>query len=522
METPASRKRKDTATPATLNKPVVALAIVPLNRSLTVTARKAYNVMLHIAQREGDTGDAGFSAPLNAILRGFGSGNNIATDAKRYIDQMMSTKIEWRPLSEGEQWLLPLDEPAATPGAAAAPAVAAAPGPVAPRLDGPTEELRSFHMLSEVRLYKRAGENWVTWFYPPTIKEQMLGPHRWARLELEVIARLSTYTAVALYEICARYRDNPGGVTSRHPWDWWVQVLRGSEGSKQREWRKFKNEFVNPAIREINAVSDIEVELAEYKLGRAIADVQFAVRKKPAQAMPNKPEPPDVTVLLRAARLGVREADAETLVERFGEAPMAAALDAMERFVQANAGKPIVNKAAYLKAILVSQDKERRGEERPSLGPAAAPGAERAANERTGGVPLAGTATAGPQPMRQVLEQLASTSARPPGEGSAEPPPSVPRLTTEADDQQARVLQQVRRRFELLPPAEQSAWVARLAAHAAGSGSATPNVMRRLQAGQWQSPLVTAMLMRYYAEQTLGSNWSRLDPAQIGTAPAMA
>ena len=103
METPASRKRKDTATPATLNKPVVALAIVPLNRSLTVTARKAYNVMLHIAQREGDTGDAGFSAPLNAILRGFGSGNNIATDAKRYIDQMMSTKIEWRPLSEGEQ-----------------------------------------------------------------------------------------------------------------------------------------------------------------------------------------------------------------------------------------------------------------------------------------------------------------------------------------------------------------------------------------------------------------------------------
>ena len=74
----------------------------------------------------------------------------------------------------------------------------------------------------------------------------------------------------------------------------------------------------------------------------------------------------------------------------------------------------------------------------------------------------------------------------------------------------------------LLPPAEQSAWVARLAAHAAGSGSATPNVMRRLQAGQWQSPLVTAMLMRYYAEQTLGSGWARLDAAQIGTSAATA
>jgi hypothetical protein len=142
-----------------------------------------------------------------------------------------------------------------------------------------------------------------------------------------------------------------------------------------------------------------------------------------------------------------------------------------------------------------------------------------------GGAPLpAGPSSAGPQPVRQVLEQLAATASRSAGEagGAAEPPPSGPRLTTEADDQQARVLQQVRRRFELLPPADQAAWVARLAAHAAGSGSATPNVMRRLQAGQWQSPLVTAMLMRYYAEQTLGSQWSRLDPAQIGNAPAVA
>jgi hypothetical protein len=517
MDAPAPRKRKDIgkdagkdiAPPATLNKPVVALAIVPLNRSLTVTARKAYNVMLHIAQREGDTGDAGFSAPLNAILRGFGSGNNIATDAKRYIDQMMSTKIEWRPLSEGEQWLLPLEEPAAE-------AASRSPAPL--QLDGPTEELRSFHMLSEVRLYKRAGENWVTWFYPPTIKEQMLGPHRWARLELEVIARLSTYTAVALYEICARYRDNPGGVTSRHPWDWWVQVLRGSEGSKQREWRKFKNEFVNPAIREINAASDIEVELAEYKQGRAIADVQFAVRKKPAQAMPNKPEPPDVTSLLRAARLGVRDTDAEALVERFGDEPMTTALDAMERFVEANAGKPIVNKAAYLKAILVSQEKERRTDDRPPALPgasAAAAGIDRSAPERQAG---------GPQPVRQVLDQLGAAAARLTGGGAdaADAAGAPPRLTTEADDQQARVLQQVRRRFELLAPAEQAAWVARLAAHAGGSGSATPNVMRRLQAGQWQSPLVTAMLMRFYAEQTFGSGWPRLDPEHITGAPALA
>ena len=86
-----------------LHKSVIALAIVPTNRSLTVTGRKAYSVMLHLAQMQAAAGtesaDGGFAAPLNSILRGFGATNSISSDAKKYIDQMVSTKVEWRPLS---------------------------------------------------------------------------------------------------------------------------------------------------------------------------------------------------------------------------------------------------------------------------------------------------------------------------------------------------------------------------------------------------------------------------------------
>ncbi|MBT9596672.1 MAG: RepB family plasmid replication initiator protein [Vitreoscilla sp.] len=444
MDSSILRKTRDLPS-TTLNKPVAALAIVPLNKSLTVTARKAYNVMLHIAQREGDTGDSGFSAPLNAILRGFGVGNNISTDAKRYIDQMASTKIEWRPLSHGEQWQVNR----AGQGTQQA---------VLPELEPelPEDELRIFHMLAEVRLYKKGGENWVTWFYPPTIKEQILGPHRWARLELEVIARLSTYTSVALYEICARYRDNPGGVTSRHPWQWWIPVLRGSEGSKQREWRKFKNEFVNPAIREINEVSDIEIELIEFKQGRAVSDVQFTVRKKPANALLKRPEPPDITNLLHAARLGIRDADAQALIDRHGEAAMAAGLAAMERYLGGATAKPIMNKAAYLKTILAGQ-------------------------------PLT--------PLEPAPAQASTPMA------------STPRLTTDDDERQARALAAVRPEFEALGPAQQAEWVQRMRAHLVGRGGISPAIIRRLDAGQWQSPLVVAMMMRFYAEQTFGPNW---------------
>jgi len=448
MDSTISRKIRDLQ-PATLNKPVAALAIVPLNKSLTVTARKAYNVMLHIAQREGDTGDAGFSAPLNAILRGFGVGNNISTDAKRYIDQMASTKIEWRPLSHGEQWQIN--------GAGQSAQQA-----VLPEMELPEDELRIFHMLAEVRLYKKGGENWVTWFYPPTIKEQILGPHRWARLELEVIARLSTYTSVALYEICARYRDNPGGVTSRHPWQWWIPVLRGSEGSKQREWRKFKNEFVNPSIREINELSDIEIELIEFKQGRAVSDVQFTVRKKPANALLQRPEPPDITNLLHAARLGIRDADAHALIDRFGEEAMAAGLAAMERYLGSPSAKPIMNKAAYLKTILAGQTMTPN---EPAPAPTAAP---------------------------------------------AVSPPQ--RLTTDGDEQQARLLAAVRTEFEAFDPARQAEWVQRLRTHLVGRGGSSAAVIRRLDAGQWQSPLVLATMMRFYAEAAYGPDWAQRRP----------
>jgi hypothetical protein len=433
-------------TGTTLNKPVAALAIVPLNKSLTVTARKAYNVMLHIAQREGDTGDAGFSAPLNSILRGFGVGNNISSDAKRYIDQMASTKIEWRPLAQGEQWQLSGE------GQGGGQAVL-------PDMEPPQDELRIFHMLAEVRLYKKGGENWVTWYYPPTIKEQILGPHRWARLELEVIARLSTYTSVALYEICARYRDNPGGVTSRHPWQWWVPVLRGSDTSKQREWRKFKNEFVNPAIREINELSDIDIELIEFKQGRAVSDVQFSVRKKPANALLQRPEPPDVTNLLHATRLGIRETDAEALIERYGEQAMAAALAAMDRYQSSASARPIMNKTAYLKTILAGQP----------LTPA--------------------TPTAETKPAAM--------------------PPVAPRPGAEDEERKAGLLAEVRVEFEALEPGEQAEWMQRLRRELVGKGGSSPAIVRRLDAGQWQSPLVTTTMLHFYAEQTRGPAWFR-------------
>jgi hypothetical protein len=85
-----------------------------------------------------------------------------------------------------------------------------------------------------------------------------------------IISQLRSHAGVALYEICTRYKDI--GRTARQAWRWWCPVLSGnppSEKSARLEYRIFKRDTLKPAIAEVNAITDIDVELVEHKDGRA-------------------------------------------------------------------------------------------------------------------------------------------------------------------------------------------------------------------------------------------------------------
>ncbi|MDB5826607.1 MAG: hypothetical protein JWQ73_827, partial [Variovorax sp.] len=184
-----------------LRKPHEMIVMVPRSARVTLTARRIYTVLLQVSQaRLGAMGtmplaDFLFEAPLAAILRTTGSDGNDRTAAKRYLSEMRSLEVDWESTAPGDgvKW-------------------------------------RGFSMLSEVALEVRRGETWVSWSFPPSIMSALKDPTRWARVDLEVMARLGTYAAVALYEICVRYRDNPGGVTSRKPLGWWTDALSNVPG----------------------------------------------------------------------------------------------------------------------------------------------------------------------------------------------------------------------------------------------------------------------------------------------------
>ena len=443
----ASAKPLVTAAGATLSKSVFALAIEPLTMALTVTGRKAYDVMLWLAQRNPPAADGGYSSPVSAILRGYGSSTKASERVQRYIEQMVQTAVVWRPLAASEQVPMQFDG-----------------FEVVPQQEV-TDEARTFPLLAEARLYIRGGEAWVTWYYPPSIREQLITPNRWAQIELNSIARLSTYTAVALYEVCARYKDSPGGLTSRHEPDFWTRILREGGGLKPREFRKFKNELLMPAVAEINDVTEIEIELVEHREQSTLRWVQFSVRRR-AKERERIPEPADVTLVMRAAKVGVREADLDALVAKYGALKVTEGLDAMESYINDPSADRINNRGAYLKVVLANRFPD-------------------------GGVP---------QPM--AAKEAASVPKVKPGQEREE-------LISAWKSAKQRA---VRAEFSALNEQEQREWIDRAKEHKQFAVM-TPAMRKRMDEGQWESPLISQIVLGVFAATRYGAGW--LEPSEM-------
>jgi hypothetical protein len=448
--------------PGTLHKAVQALAIEPLSMALSVTGRKAYDVMIWLAQRGSPGPDGGYASPVSTILQGFGSSTKASERVQRYIEQMVQTTVIWRPLSPGDAESLTLE-------GFEAPAGGGQPRRGA-QVDLPRrgDEARTFPLLAEARLYKRSGEWWVTWYYPPSIAEQIIDPDRWAQIELNSIARLSTYTAVALYEICARYKDSPGGLTSRMQPDHWTSVLREGGGLKPREFRKFKSELLQPAMREINERTELTVELIEHRRGAVLESVQFRVARRPAAAAaPVAVEPVDVTVPMQAASLGIRESELDPLLLKFGAARVTEALDALAAHMAGQRGGPVRRPAAYLATMLA-----RRQPAAPVV-PTPVNAAEVAVAQRR-------------DPARELQQQVDAWRAQRLREVRDE-------FAAEPDHVRADVIAAVRQNHQLL--------------------ASTPAVRRRLDAGEWESPLVSHVVLDAYASARHGPHWR--EPAEL-------
>jgi hypothetical protein len=426
---------------AVLRKAVNTLAIIPKSTRITTLGRKSYNVLLYHAQEQGLERDT-FRVPLDTVIQGLAFDSNDHALIKRHLRAMVSTTVEWQSptTGEGSSW----------------------------NVSG---------LLAHAKLSKEAGQVWVEWSYAVNLKQELLQPTVFARLRLEIISQLRSHAGVALYEICTRYKDI--GRTARQPWRWWYPVLSGnpkSEKSDRLEYRIFKRDTLKPAIAEINAITDIEVELLEHKQGRVIDEIQFVISlKKQTSLALAQPRPVDMGLIVRAKNLGIPDAAAEIMLEEHGEDAFRAGLDSLERRIGSSFHEPLRDPVRYLRALMPAE---------------------------------------GAKAQKRIDEEARAAAAK--------ADPHSPESRDQQAKRQARLAAAwVRRRQEKcaaeiasLSTERQQALVSDLLTHLESRG-AHPSVIKRLRTSGWQHPMVRHEMLKFFGVATYGEDWDKPTAEQL-------
>lgn len=424
--------------PQILRKPVNTLAIVPKSTRITSLGRKTYNVLLYEAQDQGLEKDV-FRAPLERLVKGIDFDSNDHALIKKHLRAMVSTTVEWQSPTTGEG--------------------------VAWNVSG---------LLAHAKLSKEKGQVWVEWSYAINLKQELLHPTVFARLKLEIISQLRSHAGIALYEICTRYKDV--GRTSRQHWRWWRPVLSGqpdSERTARLEYRIFKRDTLKPAIAEMNAITDLEVELVEHKEGRTISEIQFLIRNssQPSLALMTPPVPADLQLIGRAKDLGVDEDKADELVEEFGTDAVRSGLEVLAERIQKAYPEPLRDHFRYLKSVM----------------PGEALKAEK----------------------KQAEQQARAAPAEADKKNF-----QVKRHARWVAEWNRRQRDFVITEIAAMSPALQEQMVADLLGEMERR-NVHPTLRKRLQTSGWQHPLVVQEMIRWYAAGALGDHWDKPTPEQL-------
>lgn len=322
-------KKTDVVSPssAELRKAVEAIAIQPKSGKITLLTRKLFNVLLAVAQQADESGDT-YRALLSDIVANSAFDSNDTALVKEHLRRMVSVQVEWSQGTSSQK-----------PG----------------RKWGISTLIADAEILED----PATRRVWVEFSFAPKIKKKLLDPVQYARLSLQFQSQLRSSAGLALYEICVRYLTNPSHLTMRETWEWWRPILSGTPDTEagdeaKREYKYFKRDYLRPAIAEVNAVTNIFVELIEHREGRRVAEIQFRVteRKQPMLALDDHPNVFDSTLVDRMVKIGIPLKEAQSLYADSEENRIRAALQLTEQRMRSTTLPPVRSAAALFKDAL--------------------------------------------------------------------------------------------------------------------------------------------------------------------------
>jgi plasmid replication initiation protein len=141
---------------------------------------------------------------------------------------------------------------------------------------------QSSQLLGECTLVECTGD--LTYSFSPKLAERLVEPALYSYISLRVVYQFESKYALILYEILKRYADRD----ALEPY-WAVKTseLRDLLGCREKlaDWKDFRRRALDPALEEIERLSEFAVELDEIRQGGGrgggrVVGATFRVRRK--------------------------------------------------------------------------------------------------------------------------------------------------------------------------------------------------------------------------------------------------
>ena len=147
--------------------------------------------------------------------------------------------------------------------------------------------------VSTLLSYASIRKGVCTYRYDKSLAEKLRNPDIYAKISLSVVREIRSVHALVLYENCYRY------VNIGHTPKWDIDVFRKLMGVdtsvSYKQFKVLKRDVITPAIKEINKVSNIQIELETVMKGRTVVAVQFIIRPNKQLALLGLEPDDDVT-----------------------------------------------------------------------------------------------------------------------------------------------------------------------------------------------------------------------------------
>lgn len=203
--------------------------------------------------------------------------------------------------------------------------------------------------------FVQCDEEYVTYAFVNLIEPMLFESAIYSKLDLVIQKNLKLDASRKLYDWLNRYRTNPSHLSNKSAWQFWKTVIHGKdENSYTKEYKIFKRDKLKPAIKEINEISDLIIELIEDKDGtRSVQYLQFKVFEKPKFSTESEEKlisaSPKIDIGIELGKLNISSYFKKKIINSFSEQIILSNVKYTLDRIAASPGK-ILNHGAYLVA----------------------------------------------------------------------------------------------------------------------------------------------------------------------------